>query len=59
MSRRELAMIIEREEMLTILVMKYGHESEPVLFFTEHAWKSISNRDVYFKIAMNWVFVER
>ncbi len=56
MSRRELAMIIEREEMLTILIMKYGDESEPVLFFREHAWKSISNRDIYFNIAMNWTF---
>ena len=59
MSRRELAMVTEREEMLNTLITKYGHESEPVLFFAEHAWKSISNREVYFKIAMNWVFVER
>lgn len=59
MSRRELAMVTEREKMLDTLITKYGHESEPVLFFAENAWKFISNREVYFRIAMNWTFVER
>jgi hypothetical protein len=37
--------------------MKYGHESAPVLFFAENAWKDIYNMERYFNIAIDWIFI--
>lgn len=56
-SRREIAMETKREQMLDELVMKYGHESAPVLFFAENAWKDIYNMERYFNIAIDWIFI--
>lgn len=46
----------KREKMLTELVKKYGHESEPTLYFATWAWKDIYNMNRYFQVADNWIF---
>ena len=56
-SAREIEMFNRREKMLDQLIEKYGHESAPVLFFAENAWKDIHNAERYFNIAIDWLFV--
>ena len=56
MSRAEIRMEQEREQMLNELITKYGFESEPTLYFAKYAWKDINNAKVYYKTASNWIF---
>ena len=56
MSRSEIRMEQNREQMLDTLISKYGFESEPVLYFTKWAWDNIHNMQIYFETAMNWHF---
>ena len=46
----------KRDKMLDKLIKKYGHESEPTIYFATLAWKNIWNMDVYFNTANNWIF---
>ena len=56
MSRSEIRMEQNREQMLNTLISKYGFESEPVLYFAKYAWSNIYNIGIYFETAMNWHF---
>lgn len=56
MSRSEIRMEQNREQMLNILISKYGFESEPVLYFAKYAWSNIYNMQIYFETAINWHF---
>lgn len=58
MSRAEIKMEQEREQMLNELITKYGFESEPTLYFAKYAWQDIYNKDIYFNTAINWHFIE-
>ena len=58
MSRAEIRMEQEREQMLNELIKKYGFESEPTLYFAKYAWKDIYNKDIYFNTAICWHFDE-
>lgn len=56
MSRKEIAMVQDRDNKLDELIRKFGFESEPVLYFAEWAWKDIYNMNRYFETAINWIF---
>lgn len=56
MSRKEIAMVEKREQMLNELIRTYGHESEPTVYFATWAWKDIYNMRKYFNTAKNWKF---
>jgi len=58
MSRAEIRMEQEREQMLNELITKYGFESEPTLYFAKYAWQDIYNKDIYFNTAICWHFDE-
>jgi len=58
MSRAEIRMEQEREQMLNELIIKYGFESEPTLYFAKYAWKDLYNSHIYFETAINWHFIE-
>ena len=58
MSRQEIAREQKRDQMLDQLIKKYGHESDPVLYFTKWAFSNIHNMEIYFETAMNWRFWE-
>ena len=58
MSRREIAMETKRENLLNQLIIKFGFESEPTLYFAKWAWFDINNMDRYFETAINWKFIE-
>jgi len=58
MSRAEIKMEQEREQMLNELITKYGFESEPTLYFAKYAWKDLYNSHIYFETAINWHFIE-
>lgn len=58
MSRTEIRMEQERDQMLNQLITKYGFESEPTLYFAKYAWEDIYNRKTYFNTAINWCFSE-
>lgn len=58
MSRAEIRMEQEREQMLNELITKYGFESEPTLYFAKYAWKDLYNSHIYFETAINWHFIE-
>ena len=54
MSRAEIRMEQEREQMLNELITKYGFES----YFAKYAWKDLYNSRIYFETAINWHFIE-
>ncbi len=56
MARREIIMEAKREEMLNKLIVKFGFESEPTLYFAKWAWQFPRGAEIYFQIAMNWKF---
>ena len=56
MSRNEIKKMVEREQLLDILIKKYGMESEPVIYFSTWAWKDIYNMEKFFNTAINWKF---
>ena len=58
MSRAEIRMEQEREQMLNELIKRYGFESEPTIYFATWAWKDIYNMERYFETAINWKFLE-
>ena len=58
MSRAEIRIEQEREQMLNELITKYGFESEPTLYFAKYAWEDLYNSHIYFETAINWHFIE-